>query len=89
MDGVDIALVETDGGREIFSVAPRHFLTTKGPRIALGSQHTRSVSRMGAGRCGAQGCRAPVWMIVPTCSPRSAAVIRPGTSPFTICTRSR
>ena len=28
-------------------------------------------------------------MMVPTCSPRSAAVSRPGTSPFTICTRSR
>ena len=28
-------------------------------------------------------------MIVPTCSPRSAAVSRPGTSPFTTCTRSR
>ena len=31
---------------------------------------------------------APVWMIVPTCSPRSAAVSRPGTSPLTSCTRS-
>ncbi len=34
------------------------------------------------------GC-APVLMIVPTCSPRSAAVSRPGTRPFTTCTRSR
>ena len=32
--------------------------------------------------------QAPVWMIVPTCSPRSAAVSLPGTRPFMICTRS-
>ena len=35
-----------------------------------------------------QAGRAPVRMIVPTCAPRSAAVSRPGTSPFTSCTRS-
>ena len=37
--------------------------------------------------CEAAG-RAPVYMIDPTCWPRSAAVSRPGTSPFTTCTRS-
>ena len=36
----------------------------------------------------AQVERAPVRMIDPTCWPRSAAVSRPGTRPFTTCTRS-
>src|SRR5215470_16565005 len=39
-------------------------------------------------RHAAQAGRAPVLMSVPTCAPRSAAVSRPGTSPFTSCTRS-
>ena len=34
------------------------------------------------GRPFVQASRAPVRMIVPTCSPRSAAVRRPGTSPL-------
>ena len=56
---------------------------------ATGTAPSRRAMLQALGKRGAYfGC-APVWMIVPTCSPRSAAVSRPGTRPFTTCTRSR
>ena len=62
-----------DGELRISWHAAGHGPARRGPSLA--SPHAQ-----------AQAARAPVWMIVPTCSPRSAAVSRPGVRPFTICT---